>query len=164
MLIVYKYWQRNYLKDNISDLPTSYINIKPKDLTEEEFFAELWGHPEHWSSLHLTIDKHLKLTRIKDGATSLFAKHRNLYASLNRFLGDVPNNILHKLNPELRFLHITHQYVRKLIGQSAIVPQILQNKKGEAIIRWLPALFNEEVTKVYEQLLSMYPSNLVLCS
>ncbi|WP_320109908.1 DEAD/DEAH box helicase [Wolbachia endosymbiont (group B) of Ischnura elegans] len=81
--------------------------------------------------------------------------------NIAQFLNDIPISLLHKLNPELRFMHMISQFARMLMEKSALVPQILQNKRGEFIIRWIPALFNESVKEIHRKISSMCPPLLI---
>lgn len=164
LYLAYKHWQR-YPKGQID----RYSYVKPiiskakakKELSEEEIFAEKWQYPEQWSSFQLTIDDNHHLTQVFNGITALFKDSRDLLSILVRFLQEIPNVMLHKLSPDLRFLHILSQFAAKLMKRSALIPQILQNKRGETFIRWIPALFDPEVKQIYRQLCATCPKELV---
>lgn len=164
LYLSYKYWQlhpHGKIKHSLYSHPiTSKTKIK-KELSEEEIFIEKWHSPEQWDSFNLAIDDTHRLTGIFNQDVELFHSSSDLTSALTRFLEEMPNALLHKLCPELRFAHMLFQFAIKLMEKSALIPQILQNKKGETLIRWLPALFDQEVRQVYCQLCSSCPKGLV---
>ncbi|MDR2576900.1 MAG: SWIM zinc finger family protein, partial [Puniceicoccales bacterium] len=74
----------------------------------------------------------------------------------------LPPKQLHRLCPEVRFLHYMLKLTRKLIENGAIIPQLVANGEGELLIRWTPAIFDDEVRKVVHAFTSTCPKNLVL--
>jgi uncharacterized Zn finger protein/superfamily II DNA or RNA helicase len=152
--LFYKHWQRHPSKRGQAPYfyPVGAKTKGKKALSEEERFTEKWQHPENWESFQLTINDNLHLIKIFNGDTELFSDTPNLTLTLIRFLEDIPNAVLHKLCPALRFLHMLSQFAHKLLEKSACIPQILQNSKEEVCIRWIPALFDHEVMRIYEQL------------
>ncbi len=122
-----------------------YYPASKKELSEEELFIKRWGNIENWQTFQLFIDDQHYLTQVSNGTTNLFRLSGNVLRDVARFLNDIPSSLLHKLNPELRFMHMISQFAHMLMEKSALIPQVLQNKRGEVIIRWIPALFNESV-------------------
>ena len=162
--LAYKHWQR-YPQGKLggffyNDFPLKKNN-KKIELSEEEIFVEKWQYPEQWRSFSLVIDDSHHLTGIYNEDTALFIKANNRVFSLVRLLEEIPNSILHKLCPELRFIHMLYQFALKLMEKSALIPQVLQNMKAETFIRWIPALFDQDVRQVYQQLCSCCPKDLI---
>ncbi|WP_386086827.1 SNF2-related protein [Wolbachia endosymbiont (group A) of Norellia spinipes] len=143
----YKHWQR---------YPTGN-----QSFTEEELFIEKWVHIEHWQTFQLFIDDRYQLIQVNNGISKLFATDKNLPKNVAQFLNDIPNSLLHRLNPELRFMHMISQFAHMLMEKSALIPQVLQNKREEIIMRWIPALFNESVKEIHSKISSICPPLLV---
>lgn len=157
----YQHWSR-YPKGNKDYSWQSYqISKGKKDVSEDELFCLKWHNPEQWSSFNLVVDDNLQLLKIVDGNNEpLIYLGQSLLFNLVKFLEEIPNSILHKLCPELNFIHMLSQLSIKLMEKSAIIPQILQNKH-KYLVRWIPALFDDEVKLIYNKLCSMAPQNLV---
>lgn len=161
--LTYKHWQR-YPHGKINkffDSRSLISKSKTKELSEEEIFNEKWHYPEQWSSFNLAVNDNHQLSGIFHKEVALFNDSKNLSLTLALFLKEIPNALLHKLCLELCFTHMLFQFATKLMEKSALIPQVLQNKKGETLIRWIPALFNQEVRQVYDQLCSSCPKDLV---
>ena len=161
--LAYKHWQRYPSGRSDRYLYTKpLMSAKPqKDLSEEEIFARKWGNPESWNAFQLVIDDRHQLVQILSDDTVLFQKSDNLAVQLIQFLLDIPNLLLHKLNPDLCLVHMLSQFARKLMEKSALIPQILQNNNGETFIRWLPVLFDQEINAIYQKLKSICRSEFV---
>ncbi|MBR9984171.1 MAG: DEAD/DEAH box helicase [Wolbachia endosymbiont of Homalodisca vitripennis] len=152
----YKHWQK--YPTGKSDY--SFYSCKKK-LSEEELFTTKWGSIEHWQTFQLFIDDQYQLIGVNNGIANSFMLSESVSRNIAQFLNDIPISLLHKLNPELRFMHMISQFARILMEKSALVPQILQNKRGEFIIRWIPALFNESVKEIHRKISSMCPPLLI---
>lgn len=167
----YKHWQRypsgNCEKDEY--IPSEVVRNKnqkgtkkrEEPLSEIETFTRNWGNPESWNAFQMVVNDEHQLTLVCDGNNNLFPKSDNLNIELAKFLLSIPNALLHKLNHNLRLMHMIAQFARKLMQKSAFMPQILQNKKNKTFIRWVPALFDEEVNAIYKKLYSICPPSLV---
>ncbi|APR97870.1 DEAD/DEAH box helicase [Wolbachia endosymbiont of Folsomia candida] len=156
--IAYKHWQKH---------PAGkvgyygYLQRSKKKLSEEELFTKKWGNIENWETFQLSINDQHYLTQASNGATNLFMLSKNILQDIARFLKDIPNSLLHKLNPELRFMHMISQFARIMMEKSAFIPQILQNRREEVIIRWIPALSNASVKEIHRKMASICPPLLI---
>jgi SNF2 family DNA or RNA helicase len=63
--------------------------------------------------------------------------------------------------PDIQYVATVSQFSTKLIQKSAFIPQIIMNDTGAFFIRWIPALFNEQVRKNYELLIQRCPDKIV---
>lgn len=161
--LAYKHWQR-YPNGKINrsfDSGGVISKSKTKELSEEEIFNEKWHYPEQWSFFNLAVNDNHQLNGIFNKEIELFNDSKNRTLTLTLFLKEIPNALLHKLCLELCFMHMLFQFAIKLMEKSALIPQILQNKKEQTLIRWIPALFNQEIRQVYYQLCSSCPKELV---
>lgn len=80
-------------------------------------------------------------------------------AKLIDWLQHFPHSQLPQLSPLLRGLYLTNHFANKLLETGGIIPQLLrvQLKKEAYFIRWIPALINEEVSKVAKQVEALLP-------
>ncbi|WCR53531.1 MAG: hypothetical protein PG981_000553 [Wolbachia endosymbiont of Ctenocephalides orientis wCori] len=154
--VVYKHWQKYPTGKQEYRLQSSR-----KKLSEEELFTKIWGNIENWKTFQLFIDGQYNLTQIYTGEVSAFTINYHSAKFLAYFLDNIPSSMLHKLNPELRFMHMISQFARVLMEKSALIPQMLQNAQDKFMIRWIPALFNVSVKETHDKISSMCPSQLV---
>jgi len=80
---------------------------------------------------------------------------------LMTWLEEIPMARLEQLAPCLSGLFLTYYLAEKLAIQSAYIPQLLQVGTKRYKIRWLPAILNETVRDIYEQVKELTPKNLV---
>jgi uncharacterized Zn finger protein len=77
------------------------------------------------------------------------------------WLAGVPAGRLEHLPDELRGLWLAWRFARALAAKSAIIPQLLDGGEAGYLIRWLPALLNEEVAAAFRSLSTLLPPNLL---
>ncbi|MFP4268234.1 MAG: SNF2-related protein, partial [Spirochaetaceae bacterium] len=63
--------------------------------------------------------------------------------------------------PVLSFLVMLHSFTLKLLEQKAAIPDILSIRRGSYVIRWIPALFNEETSRIFETFVEALPKEIV---
>jgi len=63
--------------------------------------------------------------------------------------------------PVLSFLVMLHSFTLKLLEQRAAIPDIVSIRKGSYVIRWIPALFNEETSRIFETFVEALPKEIV---
>ncbi len=63
--------------------------------------------------------------------------------------------------PVLSFLAVIHSFTLMLIEKSAYVPDIISLRKNTHVIRWIPALFNSEVKRIFSNISHAMPENIV---
>lgn len=158
---VYKYWQTHaYMPKQAKRIFLKKNKRNPK-LSEEEIFLEKWGYPEKIDSICLETNENYSIQIICDGSNKIFNQEKNVYTMIE-FLDELPNAILHKLSPKIRFFHTLYQYAIVLLQRSALIPQLLQNNQELTLIRWIPALFDSNVNNIYIQLCDRCPNDLVI--
>lgn len=80
---------------------------------------------------------------------------------LMAWLEEIPMSRIGQLAPSLGGLFLTYFLAEKLATQSAFIPQLLRVGTKRYKIRWLPAILNESVRAIYEQVQALTPPNLV---
>jgi SNF2 family DNA or RNA helicase/uncharacterized Zn finger protein len=75
------------------------------------------------------------------------------------WLQQFPHSQVPQLSPLLRGLYLTNRFSNKLLEVGGVLPQLLrvQLKKENFFVRWIPALLNEQVARVAEQLKAVLP-------
>lgn len=72
----------------------------------------------------------------------------------------IPSNKTLDYQPSTAALHTLFNTALHLVGNGAIVPQIIQLQNKDYGIRWLPAMISKEVKTLVEQLAYIVPSNI----
>ena len=155
----YKHWQKNpYGKDNTY----TRITEPEKELSPEELFLKAWPHAEQWNSFQIIIDDKNHLVEVFCDNNPLLKHKYPLHAQFIKFLQDIPYSLVHKLNPDLRLMHLLSQFATKLMEKSGLIPQVILGKRNETFIRWIPTFFNEEINEICNKLASICPPQLVM--
>lgn len=160
----YKYWQihpSGYKNWNNFSFNKAINKRKSAELSEEEFFLKKWNHPEKLKDFYLNIKDDYSVNFMGDGSANSFEQRESTIFAIMTFLEELPNALLYKFCPKIRFLHTLYQYAVILMRRSAIIPQILQNKEKATLIRWIPALFDANIKDIYNQLCDTCPDDLV---
>ncbi len=66
--------------------------------------------------------------------------------SLINFLNRLPKKYEQRLSPDLKTLYRAWHLSIKLAENGVVIPQILTTTKDKHVIRWIPAIINEEVS------------------
>ena len=69
---------------------------------------------------------------------------------------------LESYSPSFIFLYQSFHFCNVLTERAALLPRLFDTQKGKYKIQWIPALLNASVKKVFNDLLTWYPDNLVL--
>jgi SNF2 family DNA or RNA helicase/uncharacterized Zn finger protein len=62
---------------------------------------------------------------------------------------------------EIIVLYLVYQFCYNLLEKSAFLPEFIKIHSGTFNIRWIPALNNEEVLKIFNQILEIVPINIL---
>lgn len=166
-----RHWQRSALK-NVEKVPVTIflperkqekkVKKEPTALTIDELLEQYWRNVEQINIMSLIVDDNLSLQKIVNDSQGLIEFNDNKRKTLVSFLYHLPHELLYRFSPSVRFWHLLFQFALKLVENAAFVPQVIQNNKREIGIRWLPALFDQEIREIYEKLCSICPLDLVL--
>ena len=63
--------------------------------------------------------------------------------------------------PVVSFLIMVHSFSLTLLERNAAIPDIIAIKSGTYIVRWIPALYNNEVKEIFEALVLALPREVV---
>jgi len=168
------------LRDNLlkllSDQPVFYPTGNFKQLLEKAYkkcaraASKQSAEPDSGNRLQLEaiaevkiqLDSHLQFQHFtasdKQGAALLRFEEA---ADLADWLLPLPLGLLSSLSEPLRGLALTFRLAKKLVEQSACVPQLIDLEDGHYAIRWLPAYLNEEVWELVETVEILTPFGLL---
>lgn len=68
---------------------------------------------------------------------------------------------LHSLSEPIGFLAILLSFSLKLLERGAYLPELIQLKEHRFSIRWIPALFNTELKRIFDTLVDALPTSLI---
>ncbi|MFA8451650.1 MAG: SNF2-related protein [Bacteroidales bacterium] len=83
------------------------------------------------------------------------------FDTLIKFLARLPKKYEQSFSPDLRLLYYAYHLSLKLAECGAFVPQLFKLKEKQHIIRYIPALINEEVKNLFLMLQEAISSDLV---
>jgi SNF2 family DNA or RNA helicase/uncharacterized Zn finger protein len=112
-------------------------------------------------SLILGRDLHPKACTLltADGKFSIDAGKD--FSALCRFLQSIPSaNLSHHSDPVIALWYL-YRFALRMVEQGAYVPQLIQIAKNSYRIRWVPALLNKEVKKIFLELCGPLPPKLI---
>lgn len=81
--------------------------------------------------------------------------------SLINFLTRLPKKYEQRFSPNLKVLYRAYHLSIKLAECGAFIPQLLELKKKQNVIRWIPAVINEEVNTLVDLLKQSVSSDIV---
>lgn len=76
-------------------------------------------------------------------------------------IGKLPAVNLSAYPPLTAYLVMLHSFTLKLMEQRALIPDLYGVSEGKYRIRWIPALFNAEISAIFTSLAEQLPSSLV---
>ncbi len=83
------------------------------------------------------------------------------FKKLAEYINAIPSKFVGRLSSGLKGLYYTWQFAKKLLSNSAYIPQLLQLANNIYTIRWIPALMNKDVKKQFEIISQILPSQTV---
>ncbi|MEQ1744416.1 MAG: DEAD/DEAH box helicase [Saprospiraceae bacterium] len=111
----------------------------------------------------LTLDPQGRFEQVlacdEDGGVVFEAEELDSFLA---WLAAVPAGRLADLPDDLRGIWLAWRFAENLAQNSACVPQLMSAPDGKLIVRWLPALLNETVRTVFQQVAALLPPGLVL--
>lgn len=111
---------------------------------------------------NLYINADFKLDKIGFESDTDLVFTTNQFSELIAWIQAIPSNRIKHFDASLIALHTAYRFALKLIAEGAIVPQLLAASKDEYILRWLPALLNEQVKAQYDIFEQLVPDDFVI--
>ncbi|MCC7553838.1 MAG: DEAD/DEAH box helicase [Methanobacteriaceae archaeon] len=69
---------------------------------------------------------------------------------------------LNNVNYNLQYWILIAKFTSKLIENHALIPEIIELESEKFHIRWIPAIFNEDISRISEKFLSSCPNDLIV--
>ena len=159
----------NYIRSDIN----SYLALTPlkkKNETfkgpEEEFddwlenkFLERWSMPNQWEKFNLNVNNNYKISKITSDKTSLLSKEKDT-ETLFAFFTEQSQSPIHKYNYNIKFASMVYQFTLELIKNHALIPELFKSDNTYHI-RWIPAIFDKNISEIIDKLSSKCPDNLI---
>lgn len=122
----------------------------------EEIFLKRWGMPNQWEEFKLTINNNYEISKIKANKTCPITNDILLFG----FFTELSESSIFKFNKDIRFLNLIYQFSLELIKKHALIPELF--KSGNTYhIRWIPAIFDKEISKIIDALTAQCPDGLI---
>lgn len=138
-------------KAALSKVYTSVAKNVKKRLTKESS-PELTAIMDATEEVEIILNEEgdLLVANLRNSRGKSIEKFQNIEAVVD-WLQRIPLNHLERFSMPLRGLALMCHLAEKLAVKSAYIPQLLSIDGIRFRVRWLPALLNEEVKKVFEQ-------------
>ncbi len=153
-----------YLHKDFKELLLGAIRKSAREATRYVKNLELQEQPPKtlYTTCSLTIHKgrHHVAGKLKKGRREISFDSDN-FEPLVEYLQRLSAGDLAVYPPVISFLIMVHNFVLRMLEQRALVPEIIALKKGSYIVRWIPALFNEEIKTIFDALVEALPREIV---
>ena len=125
----------------------------------DNVFLKRWDMPNTWSQFRIHINKDYKLSNINVN-NQKYIKDSLSFDYLVKFFTELSESQIIKFNPDIQFLNLIYQFSLELVKNHAFIPQLFQS--GDFYnIRWIPAIFDNNISKIIDSLSANCPDNLV---
>ena len=122
----------------------------------EEIFLKRWGMPNQWDDFKLNINNNYEISKITTDKTCPITDESLLFG----FFTELGESNINKFNEDIRFLNMVYQFSLELIKKHALIPELF--KSGKAYhIRWIPAIFDREISKIIDALTEQCTDELI---
>jgi len=139
--------------------------IPPFKADEDEFeewlehiFIERWNKPNQWNNFTINLNDEYKIDNIETN-TQTFNK-KNIEKYLFAFMTEIGESNISKFNQNINVLYDVYQFTLELIKKHALIPEFFENK-GTYYIRWIPAVFNNNIMEIIDNLSVLCPEDLI---
>ena len=75
-----------------------------------------------------------------------------------KFISTIQPRQVTRLLPGLRYLFMVYHFSRKLAETSSFIPQLLRTAKDSYTVRWVPAVIDQRVNKIFRSLIAAFPT------
>ena len=125
----------------------------------ESIFIERWGMPNQWERFSLNINNNYAISKIVPGKNTPFSKDKS-ESTLFGFFTELSQSNISKFNSDIQFLNLVYQFTLELIEKHSLIPELF--KSGNTYhIRWIPAIFDKEISQTIDILTDSCPDDLI---
>ena len=125
----------------------------------ENIFIERWQLPNQWEKFNLNINNNYQISNITTGNKSAFTKFHT-EEHLFGFFTELSESPIDKFNENIQFANLVYQFTLELIKKHALIPELFKSTNTYQI-RWIPALFDKNVSEIINKLTVKCPDNIV---
>ena len=140
---------KNYLEENLNSEEFDFKEINSISIKLKSDLLSFNGKIKTNSSSSVLDKKKLHTFSEKD--------LDNLFLVLN----NIPLNEIHNYHDTIIIFSLFYSFTAKLAETGGFIPQLIKLGSNKYIMRYIPALFNKEISKIFEQLKSLIPQNLI---
>ena len=125
----------------------------------DDYFLKRWNMPNYWSKFRIDINKNYEISRINTGeGYSFFDSHSS--SVLFNFFTELSESQITKFNLDIQFVNLVYQFSLELIKNNAFIPELFSSS-GKFHIRWIPAIFEKNISSLVDRLSRDCPDNIV---
>ena len=125
----------------------------------ENVFQRRWGMPNQWENFKLNINNNYSISKITTNGESVF-KNDTDESTVFGFFVELGESSVEKFNDDIQFLNLIYQFTLELLKKHALIPEIFKSSKNYHI-RWIPAVFDKNISNIIDILTNECPDNLV---
>ena len=131
------------------------------DLPEwvENVFIDKWGKPNQWELFTIDLNNEYEISAINCGEKSIFNEIHSP-ALLYAFLMELSESPIIRYNKYIQLISSIHQFTIDLIKNHALIPELFKSQNN-FYIRWIPAFFDENISKIIDNLIVSCPDDLI---
>ena len=112
--------------------------------------------PNQWDEFKLNINNNYEISKITTDKTCPITDEALLFG----FFTELSESSILKFNKDIRFLNLIYQLSLELIKKHALIPELFKSGKTYHI-RWIPAIFDREISKIIDALTAQCPDKLI---
>ncbi|MBE6493908.1 MAG: helicase SNF2 [Methanosphaera stadtmanae] len=124
----------------------------------ENEFQKRWHYPKQWEELKIKIDDNYELVEVNTNCDNVF--NGNNAHKLYGFFVERSTSPIDVYASDIQFFDLIYQFSIELIKKHTIIPELFKIKDNYQI-RWIPAVFDENISKIINQLISLCPDDCV---
>lgn len=129
-----------------------------------------FSHYERYTGIAIALDEVSRLTefRIHGKPGRTWKEHKTMDKDgiwrmsddleLLEFVSMIDPAQVHRLSPGLAYFFMVYHFSRKLAETSSYIPQLLRTSDNNYTVRWVPALMDSEIQKIFGVLISAFPA------
>lgn len=125
----------------------------------EEVFLKKWIMPNLWENFSININNNYNISKIDTNTKNPFKKDKSEDILFGFFMELSQNNIS-MFNDNIAFLYSVFEFTIELIKNHAIIPELFKTSKTYRI-RWIPAVFDNNIMSIISRLANNCPSDLI---
>ena len=129
------------------------------DIWLDDVFNRRWQNPAKWDKFNLNINNNYTISKITSDKDSFFNENSTEEA-LFAFFTELSESHIHKFNKNIQFSNIIFQFSVELIKKHAIIPELFKSTNLYQI-RWIPALFDNNISEIIDKLTFICPDDLI---